>query len=320
MKVIVLVALLGFRALAAADSNGPQISGPYIHDNLSVFLIHGASASPTKHYVTLKDAMEAKQVIVHETQNVNNLAIENVSGDTVFIQGGDIVKGGQQDRTLTNDFFLPAKSGKLSIAAFCVEQGRWTQRAGEPAKNFSVSSMMAPKAVKEKVTAGGTQQQVWSEVASVQASVAAATGSGIGLASRSSLQLTLEDKKVGEKTSGYLKALSNAAKGPDLVGVVFAINGELNSGDMYSSHELFTTMWPKLLNSSAFEAVRSRKDRPVAASPSVEAVAAFLNIGEGGQTMRIDNRTNLTRREVGNRVVIEARDGEQWIHRSYLSK
>jgi hypothetical protein len=36
--------------------------------------------------------------------------------------------------------------------------------------------------------------------------------------------------------------------------------------------------------------------------------------------MRIDNRTNLTRREVGNRVVIEARDGEQWIHRSYLSK
>jgi len=285
-----------------------------------VFLIHGASAKPATHYVTLKDAMEAKKVIVHETQNVNNLAIENVSGDTVFIQGGDIVKGGQQDRTLTNDFFLPAKSGKLSISAFCVEQGRWTQRADEPVKNFSVSSMMAPKAVKEKVTAGGTQQQVWAEVASVQTSVAAATGGGIGLASRSSLQLTLEDKKVGEKTAGYLKALSDAAKGTDLVGVVFAINGELNSGDMYSSHELFTTMWPKLLNSSAFEAVRSRKDRPITASPSVAAVAAFLNIGDGGQTMRIDNRTNLTRREVGNRVVIEARDGEQWIHRSYLSK
>ena len=68
MKVVVLAALLGCRALHAADPNGPQISGPYTHDNLSVFLIHGASAKPTKHYVTLKDAMEAKQVIVHETK------------------------------------------------------------------------------------------------------------------------------------------------------------------------------------------------------------------------------------------------------------
>jgi hypothetical protein len=319
MKVVALAALLGFRALYGADSNAPQISGPYTHDNLSVFLIHGASADTATHYVTLKDAMEAKQVIVHETKNVNNLAIENVSGDTVFIQGGDIVKGGQQDRTLTNDFFLPAKSGKLAISAFCVEQGRWTRRGDEPVKNFSVSSMMARKAVKEKVTGGGTQQQVWAEVASVQTSVAAATGGGFGLASRASLQLTLEDKKVQEKTSGYLKALRDSPKAPDLVGVVFAINGELNSGDVYSLHELFSLMWPKLLNSIAFEAVRSRKDGAITAPPSA-AVAAFLNAGDGGQTIRIDHRTNLTRREVGNRVVIESRDGERWIHRSYLSK
>ena len=135
--------------------------------------------------------------------------------------------------------------------------------------------MMAPKAVKEKVIAGGTQQQVWAEVGSVQASVAAATGGGIGLASRSSLQLTLEDKKVREKMSGYLNALIDTAKEPDLVGAVFVINGELNSGDMYSSRELFTTMWPKLLNSIAFEAVRSRKDRPITAPPTVAASRLF---------------------------------------------
>src|SRR5262249_49249000 len=59
MKVVVLAALLGCRALHAGDPNGPQISGPYTHDNLSVFLIHGASADTAKHYITLKDAMEA---------------------------------------------------------------------------------------------------------------------------------------------------------------------------------------------------------------------------------------------------------------------
>lgn len=319
MKVVVFAAFLGCRALHAADPHGPQISGPYTHDNLSVFLIHGGSADTAKHYLALKDAMEAKQVIVHETKNVNSLAIENISGETIFIQGGDIVKGGQQDRTLTNDFFLPPRSGKVAISAFCVEQGRWTQRGDESAREFSVSSMMAPKAVKEKVTAGGTQQQVWSEVAAVQVSVAAATGPGVGLASRSSLQLTLEDKKVRQKTSGYLKALADAAKPPGLVGAVFVINGELNSGDLYSSHELFAKMWPKLLNSIALEAVRLRNAAPITL-PTSAAVEAFLSAGGEGRTITVDHRTKLTRHEAGNRVIIESRDGDQWIHRSYLSK
>jgi len=55
--------------------------------------------------------MEQKKVTVFETGNVNQLAIENTSAETVYVQGGDIVKGGQQDRVFTTDLVLPPKSG-----------------------------------------------------------------------------------------------------------------------------------------------------------------------------------------------------------------
>ena len=47
------------------------------------------------------------------------------------MQSGDIVKGGQQDRVLTVSLMLPPKSGRIPIASFCVEQGRWPARGKE---------------------------------------------------------------------------------------------------------------------------------------------------------------------------------------------
>jgi hypothetical protein len=113
---------------------GYTVSGPYTHRNLTVFLIHGAAQAAFgqgKTPLTLQEAMERKKVIVHETQDVNELAIENVSDEEVYVQSGDIVKGGQQDRTLAYDLLVPPKSGRLPLAAFCGEQGRWSQRGGE---------------------------------------------------------------------------------------------------------------------------------------------------------------------------------------------
>src|ERR1700680_679870 len=80
-------------------------------------------------------------VIVRETGNVNELAVENVSSDRdVYIQSGDIVKGGRQDRTIALDFIAPPRSGKMPIAAFCVENGRWTARGTESPAQFSAST------------------------------------------------------------------------------------------------------------------------------------------------------------------------------------
>src|SRR5687767_15948973 len=80
-----------------------RISGPYTHGNLSIFLIHGEDKLKGQTFLTLQEAMEKKQVVVHETGNVNELAIENVGKTPVYVQSGDIVKGGKQDRTFAQD-------------------------------------------------------------------------------------------------------------------------------------------------------------------------------------------------------------------------
>ncbi|MFX6907524.1 DUF6569 family protein, partial [Acinetobacter baumannii] len=92
-------------------------------------LIHGASADgPVP--LTLSEALARKVFKVFETGSVNELAFENLGDEPVFLQAGDIVKGGRQDRVLTTSVLVPPNSGRLPIAAYCVEQHRWSARGG----------------------------------------------------------------------------------------------------------------------------------------------------------------------------------------------
>ena len=94
--------------------------------------------------LTLQEALARGAVKVHETGSVNALTVENTGKDEVFVQAGDIVKGGQQDRVLSVDLLLPPRSGQVSIAAFCVEHGRWTARGKEDARQFSSAGSAMP--------------------------------------------------------------------------------------------------------------------------------------------------------------------------------
>jgi hypothetical protein len=74
--------------------------------------------------------------------------------------------------------------------------------------------------------------------------------------SASSLELSVENVKVKETTAAYLQALSGILQNKsDVIGYVFAINGHVNSADVYASRALFAKLWPKLLKASAVEAV-----------------------------------------------------------------
>src|SRR6267143_6784443 len=138
-----------------------RLSGPYTHGNLTVFLIHGPDRMKGKEFLTLGEAMEKKLVIVHETSNVNELAIENTGSTDVYVQSGDIVKGGKQDRTIAMDFIAPAHSGKIPIAAFCVEHGRWQQRGAENPHEFFAGETVAGKELKLAVGGKMDQKEVW---------------------------------------------------------------------------------------------------------------------------------------------------------------
>src|SRR6266508_464874 len=182
----------------AQGKEGYRLEGPFTQGNLTVFLIHGQDKIKGTTFITLQEALIQKKVIVRETREVNELSIENISSEEVFVQSGDIVKGGQQDRMLVVDLILPPRSGKIPIAAFCVENGRWSRRGNEEVTTFNSSSnVVASREVKLAAKSRGSQGEVWREVAAAQDKLSANVGGSVkNQASPTSLQLALENKEV----------------------------------------------------------------------------------------------------------------------------
>ena len=306
-----------------------RISGPYTHENLTIFLVHGKNTLSGKKFLTLQEAMQKKVVIVHETKDVNELAIENVSRDEeVYVQSGDIVKGGQQDRVLAVDLIVPPRSGRIPIAAFCVEQGRWQKRGQEAVGKFESSNeSLATRDLKLAANKTKSQAEVWAKVSEAQEKLSSNVGAPVTESvSVSSLQLSLENKKVKEVTESYIRKLSGIINGKaDVIGFAFAINGKLNSSDVYGSNALFQKLWPKLLKASAVEALAELQKGAKFETVRAESVQEFFAAAEDGKPSEsnVTKRVKMVTRETDDQIVFETRDQDQGaavVHRSYVKK
>lgn len=357
--VLGMVAMSAAAARPAYAESAQRISGPYTHENLAIYLVHGPSAAGETP-LTLAEALAKGSVRVHETGNVNALLVENTGAEGVFIQSGDIVKGGKQDRVLMMSLLLPPRSGKVSIDSFCVEQGRWAARGAEDVKSFTSSSealpsraaklaMMAPppKLAEGQMTVGARvqptrpsgivqnadtgsstgekQRKVWAEVSNVQAALASRLGATVAAPqSATSLQLSLENDRVKTARAGYTTALEGiTAKADDAVGFVVAIDGRLQNGDVYPSAALFKKMWPKLLAASVTEAIGSHGDSKAAAAPSIADVEAFLAAAGSGERHEatVAGLMDQETRDGAKALFVEARVHKgAWVHRNYLAK
>lgn len=309
----------------AQSNDSYRISGPQSYENLTIFPIHGHGHAGRR-LITLQEALAERKVVVYETHSVNELAIANVSSDDdVFISSGDIVKGGQQDRTMKDDFILPSKSGKVLVSAFCVEHGRWTRRGDEPINVFNGSNdMVATRALKMAVREQANQSEVWNQVAQAQAKLSSATGAPARAAvSPSSMQMTLETPAVLRSTEAYINALSNAAADPDVVGFAFAINGRMNSAEVYATHDLFIRLWPKLLKSAAVEAVSEYRPGVRFAAATKQDAQSLLKDGPGaGNSRELNARTKVESKDTPASAIFQTRDQASgtWVHMSYIAK
>ena len=314
---------------AAPAKSGVTVAKSVTHKNLTVVLLHGpdSPALAGKPFLTLQEAIEQNKLVVHETSHVNELAIENVSPtDEVFIQSGDVVKGGKQDRVLSYDLIVPPKSGKVPLASFCVERGRWSQRGAEKADHFHCSTEQAcGKDLKLAVNSARDQGEVWKQVQENQKKLSENLGKPVASPqSPTSYQLAVEDKDVKAKVEDYVNALAGALDGQsDVVGFALVINGQIESADVYGSSALFRKLWPKLLKAAATDALAEAKKEQKVSAPTAEAVTAFLN-GGGGKTLITDvsARVRVNRREDEKNLVLETRDRERdaVVHCCYLSK
>ena len=171
---------------------------------------------------------------------------------------------------------------------------------------------------------GSRQQEVWSRVRNVQEKLSKSVGAPVyAAASQTSLQLALEHEKLRDAQAAYLGALKGTAeKDDDVIGYVFAVNGKLNSAEVYPSNGLFRKMWGKLLQASITEAI-SHRNGDKEPTPAGEVALAFLTDAAKGKA---------TERPLPAQVQLEVRDADKafyfetrrasgaFVHRSYLAK
>jgi hypothetical protein len=330
-------------ARAEPDGSAYRVSDPVVHGNLAIYFVHGTSR-PGPVPLTLQEALAKNVVKVRETSQVNELRVENTGAEAIFIQAGDIVKGGQQDRVLSVSVVLPPHSGEVPIASFCVESGRWSARGSEDARLFSsanaslpsrtakleMAGALAPKPGDAPHGAGSRQQEIWKSVAQIQQKLSANLGAPVAAPrSQTSLQLTLENDRLAREQADYVAALQpRGEQSDDIVGYVFAINGKVNSADIYPSNGLFRKMWPKLLRASITEAIGDRQATDPPAPPKADA-SGFITAADRARAVEVpgNEQTRLRMRDSANAMLLEARPATaaaapaaSWVHRNYLAK
>lgn len=326
--VFFVIFLITMTPAGKATYKDNTISGPYTHKNLSIFLIHGNDKVTGKTILTLDEAIEQRKIIIHETSQVNTLILENISNVYIFINSGDIVKGGKQDRVIQWDLLVKPGSGKIPVSSFCVEQNRWSQRGKEQLHSFSSSKKrLASRELKLAAKKASKQGEVWDEVATMQSKLSRNIGqSAKSSVSESSLQLTLENREIENRANAYTKGISELVGDlSDIIGFAFAINGELNSADLYCNNELFKKVWPKMLEACAIEAISEfDKDMQVKAVSTGDVISWFDELSEGKESRRtIYDKIEVNVRESEKNIIFdtfEKEEEDQIIHKNVIRK
>jgi hypothetical protein len=164
-------------------------------------------------------------------------------------------------------------------------------------------------------------------VSQIQGKLSANLGAPVAAPrSQTSLQLSLENPRLEGEQERYVTALhALGEQDNDIVGYAFAINGRLNSADIYPSNGLFRKMWPKLLRASATEAIAARDAANEPAPPKATITEFF---GAANSTRGIETSaakpSRVEIRESSKALLLEARPAaapaSAWVHRNYLAK
>jgi hypothetical protein len=300
------------------------VTGPFTHGNLSVFLIHGPDTVKGQPILTLQAALEQNQVTVRE----GAIAINNRAGVPVFIQAGDIIKGGNQDRVLPYDYLVPTGTSNLPLNVFCVEAGRSFPRGQELSTAFhSATEQLPGKRLHLAARYKHSQGEVWAGVQQIQAALAKNVGGTVqSPQSRSSLQLTLENDRLRNALQNTFETLAPLPAGKEgVIGTAVAINGQLQSAEIYGSSSLFLDLWPKLIRASAVAALAEQQPAPDLPVPTLEAARKFLaDAAAGTECSRTKNHGTLVlRQESAGLLLFDTCDPAHQnlvLHRSILAK
>jgi hypothetical protein len=308
-------------AAGKQEQEEPAISGPFVHENLAVFLIH-SDQQDDRDFITLDQGLKDDVVKISEKKQaqVQELEIDNQSEQYLFLQEGDRVRGGQQDRIITTSLVIPPQSGKMPLPSFCVEQSRWH---GQARFGATSNEALAPKEVRQASKVSNEQQKVWSSVRGIK-NQACADEKVKAPNTNSSLNETLDSpqvKKISDECANSLKSVLDDH--PTAVGVAIVVNGKIEEINVYPSRQLLGKLYPRLLQSYALQAALDQNKAKGTKPVTVADVRTFLNERE--------EKAKATSREVNGDNKLRLCDGTgktecetlyegKVVHRQWLNK
>src|ERR1700751_1117882 len=266
-----------------------HFGGPIRHENLEIHFLIGPSVPPE--YLTLAEGCGQQIVEVFETGRVGRLAVWNKSTDRpLFIQVGELLKGGLQDRTVATDLVLDPGEKYDGLPSYCVERARWSKRQAEDHTKFIPSQeFISTKSLRKSVELRADQAEVWSAVSKAQSAMAAAVpGYKESEASPSSYKMSLEDAELQKKVEEWFHVIHERLPLDEkTVGAAVTINGRLEKMDWYGHRQTFHRLWPGLLRAAILEALLEKRSDTKSPSPLDETLFRFTgSIGNGTTAQR----------------------------------
>jgi hypothetical protein len=279
------------------------VRGPVTHQDLTVFMLC-SDRQDGSDYLTLDEGLKQGLVSIteQEQERVGALQIENQSDRPLYLQEGERLVGGKQDRTIISSLVIPPHSGQTSVPTFCVEHNRWTEGAKGREFGFSVNPALAPKGVRGAAKVEGSQTRVWACVAAQKDSA----GKILHCPNtNSSVNEMLDAPQVQAISEEYAAALVQAldrAENADAVGMAIVFNGQVEEVNLYPNGALFRKLFPRLVRAYAVQAALLKDETKGGEAVTADAVAHFLQPADAKSEKKktLDAHNDVQVNEVGD--------------------
>lgn len=217
---------------------------------LTIFPIQLSNERTGFRPLTFDEAIERGSLIVREIGDgrVNEVEVRNRGRRPVFILSGEIMTGSKQDRIASADALIPPRSGWITLDVYCVEHGRWHKVSDR----FGTQRSLVNAGIRQVAQASAPQPEVWERVAA-KASAVGVVQSGSGAFNEIYAARTAQDK-----LADYREKLGQAITSRT-AGVAAVTNGRIIAVDIFTNPELLGSLWSKLLDSYALDAIETRK-------------------------------------------------------------
>lgn len=255
--------------------------------------------------------------------DVSRLTLVNRGDKPLYLMPGEIIVGGSQDRTIAEEMVIAATGEPVTIDVYCVESGRWGARdlettsavLGEVAEDSVDADLAATantgkfvakagnlsKASRLAVQSAEGQHKVWDAVARAN------SGSGADWAS-GAFTANYVDPRIVERLKPYVEALAGVSDQERIVGIVVAINGKLETVDVFGSTPLFRKLWPQLLKSFALDALEAAETDEAGKTSTPDEATAFLAsvLRDQGEEKKTEGGLVVSRHETKDAVSFHA--------------